>query len=238
MIQDKKILCVLNTFFNYEHIKECFDSLYTDKVDFFILENKSKYSNLIESYFEDKNVIGYLQAEDNVTHGTVDYFLKNYLDLIQEYDYLTITDGDLLVDNIDSLYSEIISILDENRVLVCCVDLLSVNLPVDFLPEAINWIPKSTIINNKFLHGFSGTHMLTIKKENIQLLTSINKFIDVEVQKNVTLNNGLWAKTLLNKAKHLTWDYDYEGNEYYDWKKNNQWTIGIHNKVTKFNKIR
>lgn len=238
MIEEKKILCVLNTFFNYDHIRECFDSIDTNEIDFFILENKSKYSDLIESYFKDKKVIGYIQSEENVTHGTVDYFIKNYKDLIEEYDYITITDGDLLVDDIRSLYSEIISILDEDRVMVCCVDLKNDNLPLHTIPESINWVPKSTTINNKYLNGFSGTHMLTLKKENLFLITSIDKFIDVTVQRNVMINNGVWAKTLINKAKHLTWDYYYNGNEYYEWKKNNQWTLGTHNKITNFKKIR
>ena len=46
------------------------------------------------------------------------------------------------------------------------------------------------------------------------------------------------SKTLINKAKHLTWDYYYNGNEYYEWKKNNQWTLGLHNKITNFKKIK
>jgi hypothetical protein len=234
-IMEKKILCVLNTFFNYEHIIQCFESIYSDNIDFFILENKSKYSDKIESYFKTKKLIGYLQSEENITHGTVDYFLKNFKDLINQYDYLTITDGDLLVDDIELLYDEIKTILEYPNVKVCCVDLKIDNLPN--IPEAKTWIPDSEVIDNLFLKGTSGTHMMTFKKENFNIVLDLNIMMDVYVHSKVFKLGGICAKTLKNKSKHLTWDYYYPTNEYYEWKLENQWTLSYHNKEKKIKVI-
>jgi hypothetical protein len=231
----KKILCVLNTFFNYEHIKQCFDSLYNDNVDFFILENKSKYSDNIENYFKQKNIIGYLQSSENITHGTVDFFYKNYAELIKKYEYFTITDGDLYVDNINLLYEELIDILNEEKVLVCSVQLKKDNLPK--IPNSEKWIPNGEIINNKFMKSSSGTHMMTFKNENFNIFLNNPIMIDTYIHKSVKEKGGISAVTLKNKATHLTWDYYTDGNEYFEWKKENQWTLLPHEKKSEMKKI-
>lgn len=230
-----KTLCVLNTFFNHEHIIKCFESIYSEDVDYFILENKSKYSSLIESYFSNKRIIGYLQSEENITYGTVNYFYKEYRDLINQYEYFTITDGDLLVDDVKSMYSEIFNILNQKNVMVCCVDLHKDNLPK--INGSETWIPDCETIDNLYKKCDSGTHMMTFKKENFNVFLDIKTMFDTHIHQHVKEKNGVSAKTLINKAKHLTWDYYYDGNEYYEWKKNNQWTLGVHNKTSKINRL-
>lgn len=233
----KKLLCVLNTFYNYKHIIECFDSLYTDKFDYFILENKSKYSDKIEEYFKTQNLVGYLQFEENITHGSVDVFLKEYKDLIKQYEYFTLTDGDLTVASVENTYNEVFGILDEPRVLVCCVDLLMDNLPLEHFPEAKHWIPRG-INRGKYIEGATGTHMLTLKNENLDILLDLPNIMDVFVRSAVSSRGGVWAKTIENKAKHLTWDYYYPGNEYLEWKLANQWVLGKHNKTCNYRVIK
>jgi len=220
---EKKILCVLNTFFNYEHIKLCFDSLYHDSIDYFILENKSPYSDKIEDYFKDKRLLGYLQSEKNITHGTVDFFIKNYRDMIMQYDYFTLTDGDVLVDNIDNLYEEIFSILDKPKVKVCCAMLDNSNLPNH--PDAPKWLQKGPIVDGHYMNSGSGTFVMTFKSENVNFILDLEHVMDVAVHLSIKKCGGVSAVTIKNKVKHLTWDYYYDGNEYYEWKKNNQWTL-------------
>ena len=232
---DKKILCILNTFFNYEHIQQCFDSIYNENIDYFILENKSKYSDKIEEYFKSKKLLGYIQAQDNVTHGTVDYFFKNYKELINKYDYMTLTDGDVLVDDIDSLYEEIITILDCNNVKLCCINLDRCNLPP--IKGSERWIEDGPNIENIYIKARSGTHMMTFKNDNFNIITNLDKVIDGTVHAKVKSINGILTKTIKNVGTHLTWDYYYDGNEYYEWKKNNQWTLGTHDKLTEMKHI-
>ena len=232
----KKAICVINTFFNYEHIQRCFNSIYSSNVDFFILENKSKYSDKIKDFFIDKNVLGYLQFKENVTHFSVDTFLKEYRDLIFQYEYLIITDGDIEIENIEDTYNEIFNILNEPNVIVCTVDLLLDNLPTKRFPESVNWVSKS-INNGKFLIGNSGTHLLTVKNNNFDVIFENNAIMDTIIYQSVLKRHGIWARTLTNKAYHLTWDYYVEGNEYLEWKLKNQWTLGSHNKKSEYIKI-
>jgi hypothetical protein len=202
----------------------CFDSLYHDSIDYFILENKSKYSDKIENYFKDKRLLGYLQSEKNITHGTVDYFIKNYRDMVKQYDYFTLTDGDVLVDNVDNLYEEIFSILDKPKVKVCCAMLDNCNLPNH--PEAPKWLQRGEIIDGQYMKSISGTFVMTFKRENFDFILDLGHVMDVAVHENIRKHgNGVSAVTIKNKVKHLTWDYYYDGNEYYEWKKNNQWTL-------------
>lgn len=230
-----KILCLVNTFFNYEHIKKCFDSIYSDNIDYFVMENKSKYSEQIEEYFKSKRLLGYVQAQENITHGTNDYFLQNYKDLINKYEYFTITDGDILVDNISDYYDEVINILNQPRVKVCSISLKDVNLPN--LPGAKGWIPNGKIHEDKYMESWSGAHMMTFKKDNYQMFFNTTKLFDTNVHRNIRKSNGVSAVTLKNKGLHLTWDYYIDGNEYFEWKKNNSWVLNPHDKKTEMKKI-
>ena len=58
-MEDIKILCVFLAFKNVNIIKRSFDSLSNNNlnIDFFIVENPSKNSALIEEYFNTKNVV-------------------------------------------------------------------------------------------------------------------------------------------------------------------------------------
>jgi hypothetical protein len=61
--------------------------------------------------------------------------------------------------------------------------------------------------------------------------------MDTIIYQSVLKRHGIWARTLTNKAYHLTWDYYVEGNEYLEWKLKNQWTLGSHNKKSEYIKI-
>jgi len=231
------ILCVINGFYNHEHIAVFFDSIYRDYIDYVFLENYSKNSDLISDYFKDKRIIAHLRSEENITHGTVDYFLENYKGLIEEYEYLILTDADLLVEDIDSYIDEAKSILDMEKVMVCGISLCLDNLPLEHHPEAIDWIHEG-VIYDEYILSSTGTHMLLIKKENLNILFKLKNIIDSFFWVEVNEKRGLWVRTLKNKAKHLTWDYYYPGNEYYEYKKNNEWVQKIHNKKCKITKLR
>lgn len=230
-----KILCVLNVFMNYEHIVECFESIYQDGIDYFILENKSENSDKILEYFKTKRLVGYLQSEENVTYGTVNFFMKNYKELIDSYDYLTISDGDIKVFNVDSMYNEMFNILNDSIVKVCCVKIVKDNLPN--IPGSSSWVPNGEIVDNRYIKSISGTFMMTFKKENFFIPQNIELFFDTHIHKYVKEVGGISAITLINESKHLTWDYYYDGNPYYEWKKNNQWVLTAHRKETKFNQV-
>jgi len=231
------ILCVINSFYNYEHIAVFFDSIYVDYIDYVVLENYSKNSDQIKDYFKGKRIITHLRSEENVTHGTMDYFLENYKELIKEYEYLILTDADLLVEDIDSYIDEAKSVLDMEKVMVCGISLCLNNLPLDHHPESINWVPKG-VVYNKYIISVTGTHMLLIKNKDLNVLFELKNIIDSSLWEKVCEKDGLWVRTLKNKAKHLTWDYYYPGNEYYEYKRNNEWVQKLHNKKPEIIKLR
>ena len=93
----KKHLCVFFCYQQFDIIKESFESMYIDEVDFFIVENNSENSKDIGEYFKSKNIKGHIRSDENISSTLLDAFIKDYIDLILEYDYFTITDGDLYV---------------------------------------------------------------------------------------------------------------------------------------------
>ena len=78
---------------------------------------------------------------------------------------------------------------------------------------------------------------MTFKNDNFNIITNLDKVIDGAVHAKVKSINGILTKTIKNVGKHLTWDYYYDGNEYYEWKTNNQWALRTHDKLTEMKHI-
>lgn len=211
-------ICILICFNNVEHIKKCYESLYSESIDFFIVENYSSNSEKIKEFFIDKNIIGYIQFEKNITHKAVSIFISNYVNILDQYEYITFSDCDLIVDNSEQTFEEIIKNLEFKDVIISCVDIKMSNLPK--VPNSNNWIPKPLNVTNEYIEGACGTHLMTFKRENIWLIKN-TKFLDSIIRDRVYNNNKKWVKTLKNKAYHLTWDLYFDGSDYYDYKLNN-----------------
>lgn len=221
-----KHICVLICFNNYDHIKSCFESLYNDDIDFFIIENYSKNSDLISDFFMNQNIKGYIQFEKNITNKAVSIFVKDYLETLKQYEYITISDCDLTVLNSKNTFGEIKKNLDLDNVAVCCADLDMSNLPK--IEGSDSWVPKPRNITSEYIEGDSGAHLMTIKNENLNLF-QVEKFIDSSILNRVFYVNKKWVKTLKNKAYHLTWDLYFHGNEYFEYKKSND--VWNHNNI-------
>lgn len=229
-----KHICVLICYNNVEHIKKCFNSIKNLDIDFFIIENKSENSDEISNFFINENLIGYIQFEENISFRAVEIFIKDYISLLNEYDYITISDCDLLIENEIDTFDEIISNLNRDNVMVSCVDLSFVNYPKKIDPN-YTWIPKPISENQNYIECRTGIHLCTIKKQNLHLLNGT--FIDSQIAQRVYRESGAWAKTKKNKAIHLTWDLYVEGNEYFNLKKNTT-DIWSHKKISNYKKIK
>ena len=99
-------ICIFFIYHNLDHIIKSFESIQTPNVDYFIIENKSKNSNKIQEYFSTKTLKGYIQFEKNISNNAIEIFLNDYKELLLEYDYITITDGDLEIKDIYSTFKE------------------------------------------------------------------------------------------------------------------------------------
>jgi hypothetical protein len=218
-----KHICILICYKNFEHIKKCFESLYNDEIDFFIVENYSENSDKIKDLFFKKNVVGYIQFEKNITNNALSIFVKDYENILNKYEYVTFSDCDLIIENNKDTFNEIIKNLNLKNVLVSCVDLKMDNLPN--VSGSKSWIPPALSITDEYIEGASGVHLMTLKGENLWLVKNTN-FLDSTIRSKVHSENKKWVKTLINKAYHLTWDLYFDGSDYYDYKKSssNLWS--------------
>jgi len=213
-----KHICILICYNNVDHIKKCFTSLKNNNVDFFIIENKSKNSDEIQKYFLTQKIIGYIQFEQNITFKAVEIFIKEYEPLMREYDIITVSDCDLYVENSVDTFNELVKNLNFDNIGVSCVDLCLKNFP-NSIPGSDSWLPNKTNETDEYIECATGIHLCTIKKENLFLFKQT--FLDNHIHTIANQSGLRWVKTKKSKAIHLTWDLYSPGNEYFEFKKNN-----------------
>lgn len=232
-IPSKKHICVLFCYLNYEDIVKSFNSLYREETDYFIVENYSENSDKIKEFFLTKKIKGYIQFEKNISNNAFGIFLMNYYDTLKDYEYITLSDCDLLIEDKNAFFSEIFKNLDFENVLISCADFSMKNLPD--VPGSENWIFPS-IDNGEYLEGFTGIWLLTFKNNNLPFFYNV-KSHDGSWQHKTKLLDKKWVKTRVNKAYHLTWDLYYHENEYYNFKKKNTLKLWNHSKVCDYIEI-
>lgn len=218
-----KHICIFLAFNNAEHIQTSFDSLYLDDVDYFIIENPSENSEKINEYFKTKKLKGYIKFEKNVAANAVNTFIINYRELLLEYDYITITDGDIYVHDIENTFNELKSGLEMSNTLISSVDLYMGNDYTNNSNRLIGtkYYDDFMVLNQKTfgcVHGNTGNFLLTIKKENLHIIENIH-YIDSNINNRILMLGKLWVKTNKNLGYHLTWDSYLDDNPYYEWKK-------------------
>jgi len=229
-----KHICILICYNNLDHIKICYESLQKQNVDFFIIENYSDNSLKIKEYFEKQNIIGYIQFKENISFKAIEIFLRDYSELLKKYEYITISDCDLKIDNSDDVFNEIIKNVELPDVGISCVDLSMINLPK--IKGSEKWIPKPKSITDDYIECVTGGHLMTLKRDNLNIFYDSNKFIDGVLHKTCSNLGKKWVKTLVNKALHLTWDLYVEGNQYYEYKKKNT-DIWNHQRTCDYEKV-
>lgn len=220
-----KHIVVFLAFENLDIVKTSFDSLKTADVDFFVVENHSENSHLIKEYFSNQKLVGYIQFEKNARANALNVFVRDYYDLLSKYDFITYTDGDLFFYDIKETLKEITSTFEHPKCYVCGVSLymgnnyvnpnrvVGIQPYIDFMKSRSHTEPASTF-------GKTGGYLLTFTNKTLFLIKNIH-FIDTNIFNNVVKNGGKYFKTTKNVAYHLTWDLYFDGNPYYENKKNN-----------------
>lgn len=234
----KKHICLLFCFRNTEHIKKCFDCLQTGFTDFFIIENKSENSDEIKDFFlfNSDNIVGYYQFEDNITNNAITITLKKIKPLLQQYEYVTISDCDLYVKDPVSVFEEIFKNLYFSDVIFSAVDLSNKYRPPKEVWKTSNKPPID--LNDKYIESFTGAWLLTLLNKNIDWLYCVSHFKDSLLHRKIKVAGKKWVKTLNNKADHLTWELCYEGSEYVNLKNTmGRKAMWSHNKVCGYKEI-
>lgn len=231
-----KHLCIFIAWFDLETIKTSFESIYLDEIDYFVIENNSKYSEQIKEYFLTKKLVGYIQFEKNIIGTAIDIFLKDYIDFINQYDIITFTDCDVFVVDARDMFNEIIENLNVPNVVISAGRIWPDNFIARFTKHNQYLIDKIEDKNNKIIgvdnfkekmknrkevHGMikdeTGIQLATIKKENMNMITEVH-FHDHRIKKILRKNNKLWVSTQKNYVYHMSWDMGF--NEYGETKKN------------------
>ena len=218
----KKHLIVFLAYQHLDIVSKSFESINQVDSDIFIVENKSENSGQISQYFQDKNHKGYIQFHENVANSSMTIFIRDFWQLISSYEYVTFTDGDLFVYDVNEMFSEIFDAFKNPNVLISSAELWQGNHYLnehrlgfdDFINDCKNSKePFGSITGN------TGNFFVTIKNENLNILLDSKLYLDSYLAETVNKRNGYWYKVNQNKVYHLTWDLYYDGNPYFEFKK-------------------
>jgi hypothetical protein len=218
----KKHLIVFIAFKHFDIVKDSFESIsnYED-ADVFVVENNSENSIQFENYFKDKKQIGYIQFETNIANSAITIFIREFWDLIVQYEYVTITDGDLFIANINETFKEVIDAFKDPQIIVSSVDLWQGNIYLNEVRLSEKEYLEDSLVNQRefgSVEGITGAFLITIQNKDLEAIRGY-LFVDNYLANKVNNMQGKWFKTNKNLAYHLTWDLYYEGNEYFEFKK-------------------
>jgi hypothetical protein len=112
-----RLLILLNCFFNFELINRTLKSIKETNFycDIIFLENPSKYSKEIKDIGRKYKIYKHYISDDNIEGNVFTLFIKNFKQIIDNYDYIGLSEADVVLEK-DSL-EEAIKILDLNDII-------------------------------------------------------------------------------------------------------------------------
>jgi hypothetical protein len=219
---NKNHLIVFIAFKHFDIVKSSLDSIIGyESADVFVVENKSENSVELENYFSTKNLVGYIQFETNIANSAVTTFIRDFWDLICNYEYVTITDGDLFIADVNETFKEVIDAFKNPEIIVSSVDLWQGNSYLNEVRLSEKEYLEDALLNARdfgSVEGITGAFLITIQNKHLEAIRGY-LFVDNYLANKVNIMQGRWFKTNKNLAYHLTWDLYYEGNEYFEFKK-------------------
>lgn len=218
----KKHLIVFVAYQHLDIISKSFESIKDVDADIFIVENQSENSKAIADYFEDKNLVGYIQFHENIANSCMSIFIAHYWELIQKYEYVTFTDGDLYVHDAKAMFEEIFDAFKNPEVIISSADLWQGNNYTNSVRLDLDRFVNESKCNRALfgsIQGHTGNFFITIKQQDINLVRQNKIYLDSFLAESVNAMNRAWFKVNRNKVYHLTWDLYYDGNPYFEFKK-------------------
>ncbi|NES70221.1 MAG: glycosyltransferase family 2 protein, partial [Okeania sp. SIO2D1] len=214
--RNKKLVhCVLLTFYFNEILERCLEGLLPEKerIDVSVIENNSVNSDairkVVDSYRDKGLVKNHFIFEENIgTNAFEIAFDSNLLDL--DYEYITVTDGDLIPDS--GWLDEQITILEKfPEVFSVSTPLHYNNAPPNLKKQAMKVPIESE--NNFYKERIAGWVFKTFRTSDWK------KFIAFRKKHKIFFHDSssyIYAKekknmksvlTIKAKSYHLTWDY-------------------------------
>lgn len=223
-----KHLLVFFCFWQVEDIIQSFNSMESKGIDCFVVENHSIRSSEIESFFKTKKLKGYIQLDENIAYNALNIFNQDYRELLDKYDIISYTDGDLYFINIRNTYKEILSNLKKPNVMISSANVFTGDDYYKFNNPQYSIVGidefRKTMRKRKVeqgaIEGMTGLVLVTLKKESLfSILNTQNfHFRTTGLDRRVSELGGKWTHSRKNLAYHLTWDHYTLQDEYYIWK--------------------
>ena len=138
-----KLLILINCYFNYKDIERTVISILNNDipVDIIFLENPSKYSNQIKNLATKYNIFKHFICNENIEFGTLSLFIKKYPDILNNYEYIAASEGDVELEK--NSINECFSLLKKyNDCGNCSIDIRLDKKKYKHLPIEI-WVPRS-----------------------------------------------------------------------------------------------
>ena len=177
-------------------------------------ENSFLISNYIKDYLNNGIISRYYYFNKNISNNAFEQVLNKERKYLSKYQYVIITDGDLIVNNY-SFINELHHIINLNEDFIgVAVSLDYRNLPIETFPEAYQWAKIDKKICEEYIEGGAGIWFMMIKRHFlIKFLNHILKnnlsFNDSNLSLYSYLNKKSILKTKNSRAIHLTW-YRYQ----------------------------
>ncbi|MBT3298732.1 hypothetical protein HN385_07410 [archaeon] len=216
---NKKILLTSIVYFNEELVKTHIDFLtsISDKADVIVLENPSDKTPEISEYCKDlvkqNKLYKYLLFDQNIGMNTFETLFNSSVVNINDYPYVIITDGDLIVEKSGWLEEQMYILDKYPDTYACGVKMSMENLPsIKLHPDANKWYPKSSKITKDYEDGETGLNFLMYKT------LVLKQFLDFIRDEKLTLMDTTmhvhcnhitrlqWRRTRNSECYHLTWD--------------------------------
>jgi len=239
-MSNPRVAVLILAFFNVQDIKGCLETLVKSNgvdLDIFILENPSPYTQEMVSMCSKFNthITKYLLASSNMEMNIFTMAINTYKNLLNTYDYIAISEGDITIEN--GAVRETINIINNHNKGCCSVDFNLCNLKIPPLPPAaINWVPKPRDIPGAdFRIGETGLQFITFQKKFLfDFVEAINNqkyssgtpggvadftgFSDNNLGKfHREIYGHQRYRTKNNRLIHTGWNHFYDKNDEY-WK--------------------
>jgi len=230
-----KIAILMNIFYNYDFIERTLQSIKSQEnleeyeLDIYFLENYSVNSIIIKNLINKYNIKGHYMSKTNIAGKIFQLFIKNNIDnIINNYDYICITESDVVLDN--NVISESLFIINKYNSNICYTGLKILD-KYSSLPLK-QWVPRVTK-KTDYNIAHTGFQFITFKKQYlIDFITALdNKELSLSIalgSKEYTfisdsnlklfnnINKQICYQTKYNLLDHIGWEVSL--NKHNDYK--------------------
>ena len=187
MYNTMKHAIIMLVYYNHDLIERTLKSFrkYRDNhsVDIYFIENPSKNSSLIKDLANTYNINHHYICSENIGGILIGHFLRKMkIGLLNKYDYISITESDVVVD--DGSIEETVTILNENHEIP--VSYIQLNCDLEkYTKLPINeWVPKP-VRYKTFYTGITGFQFITFRKDI--LYDFLNRLKNKEISAPIAL---------------------------------------------------